>query len=119
MTDTQKKCVKKWMLNLFIIAIVIITIVGIAYNQNWAIAIVMIVSFAMVGFIVASWVCCAINEWRIMGVLTPEEYQVYKWYSVFSRGQHPGIFANKCKDTKVKRIYLKAATAKRITIFDD
>ena len=54
MTDTQKKCVKKWMLNLFIIAIVIITIVGIAYNQNWAIAIVMIAFFAMVGFIVAS-----------------------------------------------------------------
>ena len=119
MTDTQKKCVKKWMLNLFIIAIVIITIVGIAYNQNWAIAIVMIAFFAMVGFIVASWVCYAINEWRIMGVLTPEEYKIYKWYSVFSRGQHPGIFANKCKDPKVKQVYLKAATAKRITFFDD
>lgn len=119
MTDTQKKCVKKWMLNLFIIAIVIITIVGIAYNQNWVIAIVMIAFFAMVGFIVASWVCYAINGWRIMGVLTPEEYKIYKWYSVFSRGQHPGIFANKCKDPKVKRVYAKAATAKRITIFDD
>ena len=119
MTDTQKKCVKKWMLNLFIIAIVIITIVGIAYNQNWAIAIVMIAFFAMVGFIVASWVCSFINEWRIMGVLTPEEYQIYKWYSVFSRGQHPGIYANKCNDPKVKRVYLKAATAKRITFFDD
>ena len=119
MTDTQKKCVKKWMLNLFIIVIVIITIVGIAYNQNWAIAIVMIAFVAMVAFIVASWICSFINEWRIMGVLTPEEYQIYKWYRPFSQGQHPGIYANKCNDPKVKRVYLKAATAKRITIFDD
>lgn len=119
MTDTQKKCVKKWMLNLFIIAIVIITIVGIAYNQNWAIAIVMIAFFAMVGFIVASWVCSFINEWRIMGVLTPEEYKIYIWYKPLLRGQHPGIYANKCNNPKVKQVFAKAATAKRITIFDD
>ena len=119
MTDTQKKCVKKWMLNLFIIAIALITLVGIACNQNWAFAIVMIAFVAMVGFIVAFWVCSLINEWRIMGVLTPEEYQIYKWYRPFSKNQHPGIYANKCNDPKVKQIYLKAATAKRITIFDD
>lgn len=119
MTDTQKKCVKKWASILLIIAISVITLAGIACNQNWAFAIVMIAFVAMVGFIIASWVCYAINEWRIMGVLTPEEYQIYKWYSVFSRGQHPGIYANKCKDSKVKRVYLKAATAKRITFFDD
>ena len=119
MTDTQKKCVKKWASILLIIAISVITLVGIACNQNWAFAIVMIAFVAMVGFIIASWVCYAINEWRIMGVLTPEEYQIYKWYSVFSRGQHPGIYANKCKDPKIKRVYLKAATVKRITIFDD
>ena len=119
MTNTQKKCVKKWMLNLFIIAIVIITIVGVAYNQNWAIAIVMLAFFAMIGFIVASWVCYAINEWRIMGVLTPEEYKIYIQYKPLSKNQHPGIFANKCSNPKVKRVYIKAATAKRITIFDD
>lgn len=119
MTDTQKKCVKKWASILFVIAIGVITLAGVAYNRNWAIAIVMIVFIAMVVFIVASWICSFINEWRIMGVLTPEEYEIYKWYSVFSKGQHPGIYANKCKDPKVKRIYLKAATAKRITIFDD
>ena len=119
MTDTQKKCVKKWILNLFIIAIALITLAGIAYNQNWAIAIVVIVFIAMVVFIIAFWVCSLINEWRIMGVLTPEEYKIYKWYRPFSGGQHPGIFANKCKDPKVKRVFAKAATAKRITIFDD
>ena len=119
MTDTQKRCVKKWMLNLFIITIALTTLVGIACNQNWAFAIVMIAFVAMVGFIVAFWVCSLINEWRIMGVLTPEEYQIYKWYRPFSQGQHPGIYANKCNDPKVKRIYLKAAAAKRITIFDD
>lgn len=119
MTDTQKKCVKKWMLNLSIIAIALTTLVGIACNQNWAFAIVIIAFVAMVGFIVAFWVCSLINEWRIMGVLTPEEYQIYKWYRPFSQGQHPGIYANKCNDPKVKRIYLKVATAKRITIFDD
>lgn len=119
MTDTQKKCVKKWMLNLFIIAIALATLVGIACNQNWAFTIVIIAFVAMVGFIVAFWVCSLINEWRIMGVLTPEEYQIYKWYKPFSKGQHPGIYANKCNDPKVKRIYAKAATAKRITIFDD
>ena len=119
MTDTQKKCVKKWALILLIIAISAITLAGIACDQNWAFAIVMIAFVAMVGFIVASWICSFINEWRIMGVLTPEEYQIYKRYSVFSRGQHPGIYANKCKDPKVKRVYAKAATAKRITIFDD
>ena len=119
MTDTQKKCVKKWMLNLFITSIALTTLVGIACNQNWAFVIVMIAFVAMVGFIVAFWVCSLINEWRIMGVLTPEEYQIYKLYRPFSQGQHPGIYANKCNDPKVKRVYLKAATAKRITIFDD
>ena len=119
MTDTQKKCVKKWVLNLFLIVLALVTLAGIACNQNWAFAIVMIVFMSMIGFILASVVCSLINEWRIMGVLTPEEYKIYKWYSVFSRGQNPCIYANKCKDPKVKQIYLKAATAKRITIFDD
>lgn len=119
MTDTQKKCVKKWALNLFLIILALATLVGIAYDQNWAFAIVMIVFMSMIGFILASLVCSLINEWRIMGVLTPEEYQIYKWYRPFSKNQHPGIYANKCNDPKVKRIYLKAATAKRITIFDD
>lgn len=119
MSDTQKKFVKKWVLILFIVAIGLITLAGIACNQNWAFAIVMIAFVAMVGFIVASWVCYAINEWRIMGVLTPEEYKIYIWYKPFSKGQHPGVYANKCNDPKVKQIYAKAATAKRITIFDD
>lgn len=119
MTDTQKKCLKKWAFNLFLIILALATLVGIAYDQNWAFAIVMIVFMSMIGFILASLVCSLINEWRIMGVLTPEEYKIYKWYSAFSRGQHPGIFANKYKDPKVKRIYAKAATAKRITFFDD
>ena len=119
MTDTQKKCVKKWALILFIIAIALVTLVGIAYDQNWAFAIVMIVFMFMIGFILTSLVCSFINEWRIMGVLTPKEYEIYKLYRPFSRGQHPGIYANKCNDPKVKQVYAKAATAKRITIFDD
>ena len=119
MTDTQKKCVKKWVLNLFLIVLALTTLVGIACNQNWAFAIVMIAFVAMVGFIVAFLVCSLINEWRIMGVLTPEEYKIYKWYKPLLKNQHPGIFANKCNDPKVKLVYLKAATAKRITIFDD
>ena len=119
MTDTQKKCVKKWASILLIIAISVITLAGIACNQNWAFAIVMIAFVAMVGFIIASWVCYFINEWRIMGVLTPEEYQIYIQYKPLSKNQHPGIFANKCFNPKVKRVYLKAATAKRITFFDD
>ena len=119
MTDTQKKCVKKWASILLIIAISAITLAGITCNQNWAFAIVMIAFVAMVGFIIVSWVCYAINEWRIMGVLTPEEYQIYIQYKLFSKGQHPGIYANKCSNPKVKRVYLKAATAKRITFFDD
>ena len=119
MTDTYTKFVFYCFLYLFIIVISLTILVGIACNQNWAFAIVMIAFVAMVGFIVAFWVCSLINEWRIMGVLTPEEYQIYKWYRPFSQGQHPGIYANKCNDPKVKRIYAKAATAKRITIFDD
>ena len=119
MTDTQKKCLKKWALNLFLIILALATLVGIAYDQNWAFAIVMIVFIAMIGFIVAAWICYAINEWRIMGVLTPEEYKIYKWYKPLLKNQHPGIFANKCNDPKIKRVYAKAATAKRITFFDD
>ena len=119
MTDTQKKCLKKWASNLFLIVLALTTLVGIAYDQNWAFAIVMIVFMSMIGFILAFLVCSLINEWRIMGVLTPEEYKIYKWYKPLLKNQHPGIFANKCNDPKVKLVYLKAATAKRITIFDD
>ena len=119
MNDTQKRCLKKWASTLSIIMFGLITLVGIAYDQNWAFAIVIIVFIAMVAFIIAFWVCSFINEWRIMGVLTPEEYKIYKWYKPLLKNQHPGIFANKCNDLKVKRVYIKAATAKRITFFDD
>lgn len=119
MNDTQKRSVKKWATILLIAIIALAVLVGIAKNQNWAVAIVVIVCVAMVVFIFASWICDFINEWRIMGVLTPEEYQIYKWYRPFSGHTHPGIYANKCNDPKVKRVYLKAATAKRITFFDD
>lgn len=119
MNDTQKRSVKKWATILLIAIIILAVLVGIATNQNWAAAIVVIVWIAMVVFILASWICHFINEWRIMGVLTPREYEIYKRYRVFSGNTHPGIYANECNDPIVKRVYLKAATAKRITFFDD
>lgn len=119
MSDTQKESIKKWATILFLAVLTISIWVGIANGQKWAIAIVVIAFVAMVVFIFASWICYFINEQRIMGVLTPKEYEIYKGYRVFSGHTHSGIYANKCNDPTVKRIYLKAATAKRVTFFDD
>lgn len=118
MNDTQKEFLKRLSLISFLILFVVIFFWGVAFEQVWAKVVFLLVCFGMFGFLVLYWVCFLINNWRIMGVLTPKEYKIYKSYKPFSSGYAPGVFANKCKDPEIKRIYNKAATAKRITIFD-
>ena len=119
MNDTQKEFLKNLSLISFLFLLVIIFFLGIIFEQAWAGVVLLLVFFGMSCFLILYWVCSFINDWRIMGVLTPKEYKIYKAYKPFSSGSAPEVYANKCKDPEIKRIYNKAATAKRITIFDD
>ena len=118
MNDTQKEFLKRLSLISFLILLVVVFFCGVAFEQVWTEVVFLLAFFGLLGFLTLYWVCSFINDWRIMGVLTPKEYKIYKAYKPFSSGSAPGIYANKCHDPEVKRIYNKAATAKRITIFD-
>lgn len=119
MSDTQKEFLKRLSLISFLILFIVVFFWGVAFEQVWAKVVFLLAFFGLVGFLILYWICYAINDWRIMGVLTPKEYKIYKAYKPFSSGSAPGVYANKCKDPEIKRIYNKASTAKRITIFDD
>ena len=119
MNDTKKEFLKRLFLISFLILFVVVFFWGVAFEQVWAKVVFLLAFFGMFCFLVFYWICSFINDWRIMGVLTPKEYKIYKAYKPFSSGSAPGVFANKCKDPEIKRIYNKASTAKRITIFDD
>lgn len=119
MNETQKKFLKHLCAIVFFIAFLVVFSCGVAFQHFWAKIVFILVVAGMVGYIILYWICSTINEWRIMGVLTPKEYQVYKGYKPFSSGYAPGAYANKCRDPEVKRIFNKAATAKRIRIFDN
>lgn len=119
MNETQKKFLKRLCAIMFLIAFIIAFFYGVAFQHLWAKIVFILAMAGLFGFLMLYWICSAINEWQIMGVLTPKEYQVYKWHKPFSSGYAPGIYANKCRDPEVKRIFNKAATAKRIRIFDN
>ena len=119
MNETQKKFLKRLCAIMFLIAFIIAFFYGVAFQLLWAKIVFILAMAGLFGFLMLYWICSAINEWWIMGVLTPEEYLVYKGYKPFASGYAPGIYANKCHDPEVKRIYNKAATAKRIRIFDN
>lgn len=119
MNTTQKKTIIRWITTFFAVAFALITLFGVVLSQTWAIVITMLAFAGMVIFIISYWICSFINEWRIMGVLTPDEYQIYKWYRVFSKGHPPEDYAKVAKDPVVKHVYTKASFAKRITFFDD
>ena len=119
MNDTQKEFLKRLSLILFLILFVVVFFLGVAFEQVCAKVVFLLAVSGYFCFLIFYFVCSFINDWRIMGVLTPKEYKIYKEYKPFSSGSAPGIFANKCKNPEIKRIYNKASTAKRITIFDD
>lgn len=118
MNDTQKKFLKRLFLISFLILFVVVFFLGIIFEQVWAKVVFLLAFFGYFSFLIFYFVCSFINDWRIMGVLTPKEYKIYKKYKPFSSGSAPEVYANKCKDPEIKLVYNKAATAKRITIFD-
>lgn len=118
MNDTQKEFLKRLSLISFLILLVVVFFLGIIFEQVWTGVVLLLVFFGYFCLVIFYFICSFINDWRIMGVLTPKEYKIYKAYKPFSSGSAPGVYANKCHDPEIKRIYNKAATAKRITIFD-
>lgn len=119
MNDTQKEFLKRLSLISFLILLVVVFFLGVIFEQVWAGVVLLLAFFGYFCFVIFYFVCSFINDWRIMGVLTPKEYKIYKAYKPFSSGSAPEVFANKCKDPEVKLVYNKAAIAKRITIFDN
>ena len=80
MSETQKNFVKFWTKLLVVVAIAISILVGMFLEQTWAFIIAAILTVVVTAFIITIWVAERIYLWRIMGVLTPEQYNVAKWY---------------------------------------
>ena len=80
MNQTQKNCITFWTELLLTAIVGISLIVGICLNQLWAFIISTILLIVGLGYVVAIWIAERVYLWRIMGILTPREWEVAKWY---------------------------------------
>lgn len=80
MNQTQKNCITFWAELLLTVTVGISLLVGICLNQLWAFIISAILLAAGLGYVVAIWIAERVYLWRIMGILTPREWEVAKWY---------------------------------------
>jgi hypothetical protein len=81
MNETQKKCVERWMKILLFTIIGIGLIVGMITNVVICGVIVILICSGFIGYLIVLVIAERIYLWRVMGVLTPEEWQTVKWYN--------------------------------------
>lgn len=80
MNQTQKNFIKFWTKLLLIVTSGIVLFVGMLMGNIICSAIVEILFVVLFAYIIAFWIAQRIYLWRIMGILTPEQYEVVKWY---------------------------------------
>lgn len=80
MNQTQKNFIKSWTKLLLSITLFIVLFVGSCLGSNLCILIGGGICLSFILYAFAVWVGEGVYMWRIMGILTPEQYQVAKWY---------------------------------------
>lgn len=80
MNETQKKAVKRWAKILSTVTVGIILIVGMFMNITLCMAIVALIGICAIGAMIVYIIAERIYLWRVMGELTPEEWEIVKWY---------------------------------------
>lgn len=80
MSETQKKFLTFWTKWLLIVTSIVVLFVGMFMGNEICLTIVGISCINFFVYLFIIWVAQRIYLWRIMGVLTPEQYEVVKWY---------------------------------------
>lgn len=80
MNQTQKNFIKFWTKLLLSMTLFIVLFVGSCLGSNLCILIGVGICLSFILYAFAVWVGEGVYMWRIMGILTPEQYQVAKWY---------------------------------------
>ena len=80
MSEAQKKILAFWATMLFIGASSSALTIGMFIGNEIALTIVAILCVLFFAYVISIWIGQRIYLWRIAGVLTPEEYEVVKWY---------------------------------------
>lgn len=80
MSETQKKFLTFWTKLLLIGSSSLVVLVGMLMGNEICMTIVAIFSLLCLAYIIIFWIAQRVYLWRIMGILTPEQYEVVKWY---------------------------------------
>lgn len=80
MSQTQKKFLAFWTKLLLIGSSSLVVLIGMLMGNEICMTIVAIFSLLWLAYILIFWIAQRIYLWRIMGILTPEQYEVVKWY---------------------------------------
>lgn len=80
MNQTQKNFIKSWTKLLLSVTLFIVLFVGSCLGSNLCILIGGGICLCFILYAFAVWVGEGVYMWRIMGILTPEQYKVAKWY---------------------------------------
>ena len=80
MSQTQKNFIKFWTKLLLSVTLFIVLFVGSCMGSNLCILIGGGICLCFILYAFAVWVGEGVYMWRIMGILTPEQYKVAKWY---------------------------------------
>lgn len=80
MSQTQKDFIKFWTKLLLSVTLFIVLFVGSCMGSNLCILIGGGICLCFILYAFAVWVGEGVYMWRIMGILTPEQYKVAKWY---------------------------------------
>ena len=80
MNQTQKNFIKFWTKLLLSVTLFIVLFAGSCMGSNLCILIGGGICLYFILYVFAVWVGESVYMWRIMGILTPEQYKVAKWY---------------------------------------
>lgn len=80
MNQTQKDFVKFWAKLLLVLTFTIVFLVGMFMGNKFCLIFVSLFCLAIMVYAFIIWIAERVYLWRIMGVLTPNEWEVAKWY---------------------------------------
>lgn len=80
MNETQKDFIKFWAKLVLIVTASIALLVGMFMGNKICMIFCGLICLGMIAYVFIVWIAERIYLWRIMGVLTPKQYEVVKWY---------------------------------------
>ena len=80
MNETQKDFIKFWTKLVLIATVSISLLVGMFMGSEICMIFCGLICLGMIAYVFIIWIAERIYLWRIMGVLTPSEWKIAKWY---------------------------------------